>query len=179
MLNLRLKHDCCLNGQPTVRIQPGFGRTMLTVVPDTGSTTLGQWPAAWLTGLGTPWNTIQPSGVLRITSPGMALERVQGRVRFVGEAAFDVSSAASRMSTLPTLGSYRLNLRSDAATGSATASLATVEGPLRLTGQGQWTDSGLRFRGEAKADSGQEEALSNLLNIIGRRQGALSVISIG
>ena len=57
--------------------------------------------------------------------------------------------------------------------------LTTTEGPLRLTGQGQWTDSGLRFRGEGRADSGQEEALSNLLNIIGRRQGALSVIAIG
>ncbi len=179
MLNLRFRHDCCINGQPTIRIQPGFGRTVATLVPDTGSNTLGQWPAAWLTGLGTPWNTIQPTGTLRITSPGLGIERVQGRMRFTGEAAFDVSGAASRMSTLPVLGSYRLNLRSDAGTGSATVNLTTVEGPLRLTGQGQWTDSGLRFRGEGRADSGQEEALSNLLNIIGRRQGALSVISIG
>jgi general secretion pathway protein N len=178
-LNLRFRHDCCVNGEPTIRIQPGFGRTMATLVPDTGSNTLGQWPAAWLTGLGTPWNTIQPTGVLRITSPGLAIERTQGRIRFAGEAAFDVSGAASRMSTLPVLGSYRVNLRSDAATGSATVNLTTTEGPLRLTGQGQWTDSGLRFRGEGRADSGQEEALSNLLNIIGRRQGALSVIAIG
>ncbi len=178
-LNLRIKHDCCINGQPTVRIQPGFGRTIATLVPDAGSTTLGQWPAAWLAGLGTPWNTIQPSGTLRITSPGLALERAQGRTRFVGEAAFDVSGAGSRMSTLPVLGSYRLSVRSDAATGSSTVNLTTAEGPLRLTGQGQLTDSGLRFRGEAKADGGHEEALSNLLNIIGRRQGALSVIAIG
>jgi general secretion pathway protein N len=179
MLNLRFRHDCCINGQPTIRIQPGFGRTVATLVPDTGSNTLGQWPAAWLTGLGTPWNTVQPTGTLRITSPGLGIERVQGRLRFTGEAAFDVSGAASRMSTLPVLGSYRLNLRGDAGTGSATVNLTTVEGPLRLTGQGQWTDSGLRFRGEGRADGGQEEALSNLLNIIGRRQGALSVISIG
>ena len=60
-----------------------------------------------------------------------------------------------------------------------TVNLTTAEGPLRLTGQGQWTDSGFRFRGEGRADTGQEEALSNLLNIIGRRQGALSVIAIG
>ena len=100
-------------------------------------------------------------------------------MRFVGEAAFDVSGAASRMSTLPALGSYRLTVRSDPGTGASTVNLSTAEGPLRLTGQGQWTDSGLRFRGEARADSGNEEALSNLLNIIGRRQGALSVIAIG
>ena len=178
-LNLRFKHECCINGQPTVRIQPGFGRTLVTLMPDPSSTTLGQWPAAWLTGLGTPWNTIQPTGVLRITSPGLTLERVQGRARMSGEVAFDVNGAASRMSTLPALGSYRMNLRGDPSTGSAAVNLSTTEGPLRLTGQGQWTDSGLRFRGEGRADEGQEEALSNLLNIIGRRQGALSVISIG
>jgi general secretion pathway protein N len=37
----------------------------------------------------------------------------------------------------------------------------------------------LRFRGEATAAEGDEGALDNLLNIIGRRQGARSVISIG
>ena len=37
----------------------------------------------------------------------------------------------------------------------------------------------LRFRGEAQAAPGSETALNNLLNIIGRRQGARSVITIG
>jgi general secretion pathway protein N len=37
----------------------------------------------------------------------------------------------------------------------------------------------MRFRGEARAAEGQEAALANLLNIIGRRQGATSLISIG
>ena len=36
-----------------------------------------------------------------------------------------------------------------------------------------------RFRGEATAEPGSESALNNLLNIIGKRQGASSVISIG
>jgi len=39
--------------------------------------------------------------------------------------------------------------------------------------------NGLRFRGTAKAAPGAEDALNNLLNIIGRRNGALSAISIG
>ena len=72
----------------------------------------------------------------------------QGRMRFAGEAPFDVIGRRRRaMSTLPALGSYRVNLRSDAATGSATVNLTTTEGPLRLTGQGQWTDSGLALPG--------------------------------
>jgi general secretion pathway protein N len=37
----------------------------------------------------------------------------------------------------------------------------------------------VRFRGEAVAAPGDEPALNNLLNIIGRRNGARSVISIG
>jgi general secretion pathway protein N len=36
-----------------------------------------------------------------------------------------------------------------------------------------------RFSGQASAAAGAEAALNNLLNIIGRRQGARSVISIG
>ena len=57
--------------------------------------------------------------------------------------------------------------------------LSSLEGPLRLNGEGQWTGARLRFRGTAQAADGQDGALANLLNIIGRRQGALSVISIG
>jgi general secretion pathway protein N len=37
----------------------------------------------------------------------------------------------------------------------------------------------VRFRGDAHAAPGAEAALANLLNIIGRRDGARSVISIG
>ena len=62
---------------------------------------------------------------------------------------------------------------------AAALNLSTLEGALRLTGEGQWTGAGLRFRGDAQAAEGNEAALNNLLNIIGRRQGARSVISIG
>jgi general secretion pathway protein N len=37
----------------------------------------------------------------------------------------------------------------------------------------------MRFRGEARASAGAEQALANLLNIIGRRDGARSLISVG
>ena len=182
-VELRLQQACCLRGEVRVRVAPGWGRTTVRVLPaDNGreGNTLGQWPAALLAGLGTPWNTLNLGGTLRLTSPGLTIETVQGRVRFSGDAALDIAQAASRISTLETLGSYRLTLHGDAASGDAAAlNLSTLEGALRLTGEGQWTGAGLRFRGDAQAAEGNEAALNNLLNIIGRRQGARSVISIG
>jgi general secretion pathway protein N len=176
---LRLRQACCLRGEVRLRVTPGWGRVAVQVLPDQ-SNTIGQWPAALLAGLGTPWNTMQMGGTLRLTSPGMTIESVQGRVRFSGDAALDVAHVSSRVSTLDTLGSYRLTLHGDAASGDgASMDLVTVDGALRLSGRGQWTGSGLRFRGEASAAEGSEPALNNLLNIIGRRQGARSVISIG
>jgi general secretion pathway protein N len=58
-------------------------------------------------------------------------------------------------------------------------SLSTQDGPLQLTGSGTWGPGGVKFRGEARSATGDEAALSNLLNIIGRRDGARSIISIG
>ena len=56
-------------------------------------------------------------------------------------------------------------------------------GALLLDGSGEWSgpdaSARLRFSGTAAAAPGAEAALGGLLNIIGRRQGALSVISIG
>jgi general secretion pathway protein N len=60
-----------------------------------------------------------------------------------------------------------------------TLRLETLEGSLQLSGTGQWVGQRLRFRGEASAAPEREEALANLLNIIGRRSGARSLISIG
>ena len=178
-LEVRARQACCLRGEVRALLEPGFGRMALKLLPGE-SNTVGQWPTAWLAGLGTPWNTLQLGGTLRLTSPGLTVEWVQGRVRFSGEASLDVAHASSRVATLDTLGSYRLVLRGDAARGdAATVSLLTVEGALRLSGQGEWAGTGLRFRGEAQAAEGSETALNNLLNIIGRRQGARSVISIG
>lgn len=176
---LRLRQACCLRGEVRAIVSPGWGRVAVQVLPDQGNT-IAQWPAALLAGLGTPWNTMQMGGTLRLTSPGMTIESVQGRVRFSGDAALDIAHASSRVSTLETLGSYRLTLRGDAGSADgARMELLTVDGALRLSGSGQWAGGGLRFRGEATAAEGSEPALNNLLNIIGRRQGARSVISIG
>ncbi|MEO5735463.1 MAG: type II secretion system protein N, partial [Rubrivivax sp.] len=175
----RARQDCCINGELLLRVVPGFGRLRFEL-PAGGSELIGQWPASWLVGLGTPWNTLQPSGTLKLSTPGLTLEQVQGRWRFDGLAAMDLEQMASRVSTLATLGSYRLVVSGAAnSADAATLQLTTASGPLLLSGEGQWAGSKLRFNGQASAAPGAEAVLSNLLNIIGRRQGAVSVISIG
>lgn len=176
-LTLRLQHDCCLRGTPALRITPGLGRWQFALQPQEGSPVVGQWPAAWLSGLGTPWNTLQLEGDLRLSARMLQLERAQGRWRVVGEAAVELQRVASRVSTLPVLGSYRLQLTGGDA--GAQLKLDTLGGALQLSGQGAWSAAGLRFRGEASAAPDARDALDNLLNIIGRRQGERSLIAIG
>ena len=189
-LALRATQACCLNGEVLLRVVPGLGRLRVELpamksadgAPGiaAAATAIGQWPASWLVGLGTPWNTLQPSGTLQLSSPGLMVEQVQGRWRFSGQAELTLVGLASRLSTLDTLGSYRLTLSGDAAGDGATkVQLSTRSGALQLSGSGVWAASRLRFTGQASAAPGFEAGLGNLLNIIGRRQGALSVISIG
>ena len=93
-----------------------------------------------------------------------------------GQAQLDALSMSSRLSTLRPMGSYRLTLQGGAA---PTLGLQTLQGALQLSGSGQWVGQRLRFTGEASAAPEREGALSNLLNIIGRRSGARSLISLG
>ena len=203
-LHLSARQDCCLNGDLNLLWQPGWhGYTLaLQDVAPPGPTLpagqktqpvslapIGQWPAAWLAGLGTPWNTLQLGGQLQLASPGLTVQSLDGRLRLDGALSLELLGVSSRVSTLPALGSYRLSVQGVNGNGaggeSAALQLHTLGGALRLSGSGQiisgagGTGSKLRFRGEAQAADGQAAALSNLLNIIGRRQGALSVISIG
>ncbi len=173
-----LQHACCLQGDLQIAVRPGLSGVTLQVParPDG----IGQWPARWLVGLGTPWNTLQLGGSIRLSSDGLTLLAAQGKTRLSGALVVQLVGASSRISPIDPLGNYRFSVRGDAQGGDgASLVLDTAEGALRLSGTGLWTGSGLRFRGEARAAEGFEVGLSNLLNIIGRRQGALSVISIG
>lgn len=190
-LELRLRQPCCLRGEPRLHASLGIERWRLALLPAAAAVAnavppaapapapalVGQWPAAWLVGLGTPWNTLQLDGELRLSAQGLQLERSAGRWQLAGSARLELQRAASRLSTLPVLGSYRLQL--DAAEAGARIGLSTTSGALQLSGDGSWSAAGLRFRGQAGAAAGALPALQNLLNIIGRRDGERSIISIG
>ena len=191
---LTLHQACCMAGATALRLEPGIGRLGIavetaapapapapapaTAPAGTASALIGQWPAAWLTALGTPWNTLKPAGLVRLGAQRLRLDLAEGRWRLSGALTADFQSISSSLSTLPSLGSYRVEVAGDTA-GVATLALRTVDGPLLLSGQGQWTGGRLRLRGEARAAAGQEAALNNLLNLIGRRQGERALIAIG
>jgi len=134
------------------------------------------WPAGLLAGLGTPWNTLQLDGEVRLATQGLSVEWAAGRPVVAGRAELVALRVASRLSTLRPMGSYRITLQGGT---PARLQLETLEGSLQLSGSGQWIGSRLRFRGEARATPDRESALANLLNIIGRRSGPRSLISIG
>ena len=182
-LTLTLRQACCLQGELRLALQlelQGMALPSLRIDLPARPEGIGQWPARALEGLGTPWNTLQLGGVVRLVSPALKLESAQGRWVVEGRADMELVSVSSRLTTLETLGSYKLTLTGDAATpGTSQLSLTTQDGALQLSGQGTWGPGGVRFRGEASAAATDEAALSNLLNIIGRRDGAKSVITIG
>lgn len=134
------------------------------------------WPAGLLAGLGTPWNTLQLDGDLQLESRGLSVESVAGRLAISGKAELTAQQLSSRLSTLRPMGSYRITLQGGR---TPTLQLDTLEGSLHLTGSGSWVGSRLRFSGVASAAPDRESALSNLLNIIGQRNGARSIITIG
>lgn len=177
-LELRAVQPCCLEGELKLRIEPGIGRLRLSLPPERRA--VGAWPTGWLAGLGTPWNTLQLEGALQLVSEGLSIDAVQGHWRVAGQAELNLLAVSSALSTLDPLGSYRLNLSPHSGGGDGLAlKLQTLDGALRLDGSGQWSASGLRFRGQASAQPGAEVPLGNLLNIIGRRQGNLAHIAIG
>ena len=187
-MRVRLNQTCCLNGGIAIALTPSLAGLTASVQPQ--GSNVGQWPAAWLSGLGTPWNTIQLGGVIRVLSSGLTFESTQGQWRMAGGVDLELMGASSRLSTLDTLGSYRLSVRGGSpsaagndvaplATGGVQFTLSTLEGILQLRGSGAWAQGKLHFQGEARSSDADDAALTNLLNIIGRREGARSVISIG
>ena len=172
-LRLALHMPCCTPEGITSRLRPVGGGFEWTL--EAGQS---RWPTAVLAGLGTPWNTLQLDGELRLDSPGLRVRWVQGRAQLDGSLSVDALNLSSRLSTLAPLGSYRLNLA--APDGNNTQlTLNTLNGALLLSGEGQWVGGRLRFKGEAQASEDHEAALSNLLNIVGKRSGRRSLIALG
>jgi len=207
-VSLHLTQACCLPQGIEIALQkqlkgwrvavggssyaaPGAGSPTQAVLVslDNSATPLGEWPASLLIGLGWPANTLQPNGLLSVKGQQLAFIGREGRWEMQGHAQFEIRQASSRITTLDTLGTYRLAIDGappaapgatpGAGAGRARMTLTTVDGALLLDGTGDIGPDGAHFHGTARAAAGSEAQLNNLLNIIGRRNGALSVISIG
>lgn len=135
-----------------------------------------RWPAAMLAGFGAPWNTLKPEGVLELSTQAFTMQLQRTQLALAGRATLDATGISSSLSTLRPMGSYRITVEGGPA---PTLLLTTRDGSLQLSGSGRWNGRAMRFDGEASAAPGREDALSNLLNIIGRRDGARSLITLG
>ena len=172
---LTLRSDCCMPSPLQMRMAPTADGVRLSL-----SDTPSVWPAALLSGLGAPWNTLRPEGDLALAPQQLSAQWQRAGWRMQGRLLVTARDMASRLSPLKPIGTYEVAIAAgDALSDPVTLQLRTVSGSLLLSGQGQWAGQRLRFQGEASAAPAHEAALNNLLSIIGRRQGARSLLSWG
>jgi general secretion pathway protein N len=171
-VHLILDTDCCTPRQPlTIALAPRWGGVQIRLVD-----AQARLPADWFVGLGAPFNTLQPHGELDWQSRGLTLLLQSGRLAMSGQVQITARAMSSRLSPLRPLGSYQVTIDGGQ---TPTLKLATLEGRLQLTGDGQWISGRLRFQGLATPAPGMEAQLANLLNAIGRRRGNQSVLDLG
>lgn len=170
-ISASLDLQCCAAQPLELKASPRAGGMQLA-----WQDSRSRWPATLLTGLGAPWNTLKLEGALDLTTKAFSMQWDGPALRIAGQATLDATDVSSSLSTLRPMGSYRLTLEGGS---RPTLLLSTREGSLELNGSGSWNGTSFRFNGEASAAPGREDALSNLLNIIGRRDNARSIITLG
>jgi general secretion pathway protein N len=122
-------------------------------------------PAAVLTVVGAPFNTVRPGGSLVLSWSDVDIEA--GGLS--GSVQIEWRDAQSALSPVAPLGDYRLSI---AGTGrAARIRLATLDGPLRLEGSGTLKGWRVSFRGLAAAEPGMQSALNGLIGVLGPRSG--------
>lgn len=135
-------------------------------------------PAERLAALGAPLNTLAPSGQMRLSWNELSVARRGNAVDLTGAMTLDLNDIASRLSPIRPLGAYQIEMLWQGQ--QAQLALKTVRGPLLLSGTGSLTGGRLQFSGIAEAQKGKEDALANLLNLLGQRRkvGDKNVIAL-
>jgi general secretion pathway protein N len=107
----------------------------------------------------------QPQGAITLAAPVLEWDGKELR----GEGRAEWRGASLALSQVRPLGSYRAEFRG--AGGPAKVTLATLEGPLRLTGDGTLSGQGrLNFSGEARGEGTSAQALEPLLDLMGPKR---------
>jgi general secretion pathway protein N len=122
-------------------------------------------PAALLSGLGAPFNTLDLQGDVRMSWTDWRV--LNGRA--FGQLTMTLTDMISRVSPVKPLGSYSVVLQSQGK--ASTIDLSTLKGPLMLSGHGTVSGEGTTFHGEASATSEARDNLAGLLNLLGRPTG--------
>jgi len=135
-------------------------------------------PASLLAGLGAPFNTVRPGGVVSLAWQRLVFQRGRMQGDLVGEWRF----ATSAMTTVEPFGDFRL--LAEGGFPGTRLTLSTLSGPLELTGDGTIDEQGnFRFAGRARAMSGVDAStraqLAGLVLLLGRRDGDSAILSFG
>ena len=160
-LDLTLSHPSALAQPLTIRMSPGQPALL-------GATTL-RLPASLLIGLGAPWNTVRPGGVITLNWDRLQLS--PGRMQ--GALGAEWQFASSSLTPVSPFGHYRLVTNGQYP--GTTLQLQTISGPLELTGSGTIGEGGrLRFEGLARPVPGTEPViktqLTGLISLLGPRR---------
>lgn len=170
-LKLDVHADCCTQEAFQVFISPHYTGFRANILPNQST-----WPATLLAGLGAPFNTIGLQAAMQLNTQAISLSWLKQEFKLGGHAELDIINASTRLSTLKPVGSYRVSLQGGTI---PKIDVQTLNGSLQLTGTGEFTGNRWRFRGEATAATGSEAALNNFLDILGKRVGPRSLITLG
>jgi general secretion pathway protein N len=170
VIHLTLSHPSALAQPLTLRAT--FARRL-----DVGPVT-ARLPASLLAGLGAPWNTIRPGGMLVLSWDRIHVDAG----RMLGDVSAEWLFAASALTPVSPFGHYRLQARGGYPGTRLT--LQTISGPLEMTGDGTIAEGGqLRFKGMARPVPGADPAikaqLAGLIALLGRREGDAAIFSFG
>lgn len=178
-LDVILQADCCIQTPLTLRLAPsGLHIASGTI----------QLPLSVLQGLGTPWNTLGLRGSLMLRWVNFVLPWQQGIQHLDGAMEIQASHVATRLTTLPDIGSYQLRLATSDSTRPNTVPvepsgpqlvLSTLRGDLLLNGRGHWQDGKFRFEGEAQSTPERAAALTHLLTLLGDKRNGITKIRWG
>ena len=113
-----------------------------------------------------PWIArFRPEGSLHVASPAFSWDDRAAR----GELRLEWRAASMSLSAIRPLGTYRAEVRAEG--GPAKFTLTTLDGPLRIAGQGTLTaPSRLEFAGDARAEGPDAKSLEPLLELLGPRR---------
>lgn len=122
-------------------------------------------PAQILEVLGAPWTLLHPRGQLHARWSDLLFETPNAN----GSIRISLNELISPISQIQPLGSY--DVQADLTAQGVNYTLSTSKGPLLLQAQGTVNNQGATGQGEANATPEMKEALTGLLNLIGKRQG--------
>jgi general secretion pathway protein N len=170
-LDLTISHPSALTQPLGIRASLFGGSTMLSAA------TL-RLPASLLVGLGAPWNTVRPGGILVLSWDRLRLEPR----RASGNVSAEWQYASSALTPVSPMGHYRL--QTNGVWPGTQLDLLTISGPLELKGSGTIPEGGrLRFTGRAQAvagtDPGVKAQLTGLISLLGRRDGDGALLNFG